>query len=397
MKAIRSMSALGAVFFVSVGLAACGGGIPSDAVVQVNGTPITKSTFEHWLSIAASSNAATVPGQKTPKPVIPDPPAYKACIAHLEATAPKPAKGQSKPSEKTLKTECEQQYTALKNEVLGFLIQASWLAGEAKEQGVKVSDSEVQKQFDTLKKQQFPKEENFQKFLASTGQTVSDLLLRVKLNMLSQKIEQKVTKKAKSPVSESEVNKYYSEHKSQYGTPEKANLSIVLTKGEEAAKKAKSEIEAGASFATVAKKVSIDPVSKANGGKLTGIAKGQEEAALDKAIFAAKIGALEGPVKTPFGYYVFKVEKRSPATQQSLNQVKSTIKQTVAATRQQKSLSSFIKEFEKSWKGKTECRGEYVVADCKEYKAPKTSATPTTPQTSTGTTVTATVSTSKTK
>ena len=56
------------------GLAACGGGVPSDAVVQVNGQPITKTTFEHWLGVAASASAAAVPGQKAPKPVVPDPP-----------------------------------------------------------------------------------------------------------------------------------------------------------------------------------------------------------------------------------------------------------------------------------------------------------------------------------
>ena len=87
---------------------------------------------------------------------MPDPPTYKACIAHLEATAPKPAKGQSKPTAATLKTQCEQQYTSLKQQVLGFLISANWVIGEASEQGVKVSDAEVKKQFNQIKSQQFP-------------------------------------------------------------------------------------------------------------------------------------------------------------------------------------------------------------------------------------------------
>ena len=79
---------------------------------------------------------------------------------------------------------------------MGFLISSEWVLGEANALGVKVSDEEVHKQFETIKSTQFPKTAEFEKFLAKSGQTVSDLLLRVKLNMLSQKIQQKIVKDA---------------------------------------------------------------------------------------------------------------------------------------------------------------------------------------------------------
>ena len=59
--------------------------------------------------------------------------------------------------------------------------------------------------------------------------------------------------------------------------------------------------------------------------------------------------------------------------------MKATIKQQLISTGQQTALSKFVKEFKKKWKAKTECRSGYVVADCKGYKAPKTSGTATTP------------------
>jgi len=55
--------------------------------VTVDGKPITKDTFAHWMGIAALASGAT----QGSKPVIPDPPHFSACIAHLQATAPKPA------------------------------------------------------------------------------------------------------------------------------------------------------------------------------------------------------------------------------------------------------------------------------------------------------------------
>lgn len=387
-KHLRFISALGAVFFALVGLAACGGSsVPGNAVAQVGETAITKAAFEHWMAIAASSSSAATPGQTAPKPVVPVPPDYTACIAHLEATAPKPAKGQPKPTSTQLKAQCEQQYKSLQQEVMGFLLSSAWVLGEAESQGVKVNDAEVRKQFEQIKNQQFPKAEEFKKFLASSGQTVSDLLLRVKLNLLSSKIQQKVSKE-KGTVTEAQVKKYYEEHKSQFGTPEKRNIKIILTKTEAQANKAKQEIESGKSFSSVAKSVSIDPTSKAKGGEITGVVKGEEEKALDEAIFSAPKNKLGGPVKTPFGYYIYEVTGSTTGNQQTLAQAQSTIKQQLTAQQQQQALSKFVKEFRKRWESKTECRAGFVVQDCKGYKKPPEPAI--TPQTSAPTQTTTT-------
>jgi foldase protein PrsA len=368
-KAFRIIPALGAVLFALVGLSACGGGIPGNSVVAVNGKGVTKTAFNHWMSVAGASSATT-PGSK---PVIPDPPKYTACIAHEKSVAPKPAKGQAAPTEATLKTQCETQYKALQQEVLGFLVSSEWVLGEASSLGVNISDKEVKKEFEKIKKTQFPKAAEFEKFLATSGQSVSDLLLRVKLNLLSQRIQKKVAKGKGAP-SKAEIAKYYKENQSRYGTPEKRAVEIILTKTEAAAKSAKKEVESGKSFASVAKKVSIDPTSKASGGLLKEVAKGQEEKSLDAAIFSAKPNVLSGPVKTPFGYYVFEVKSSTPGSQQTLAQVEPAIKQQLTATQQQTALSTFVKNFKKKWKAKTDCRAAYVVADCKQYKEPKTPA-----------------------
>jgi foldase protein PrsA len=363
-RAFRFISALGAVFFAAAGLAACGG-IPGNAVVQVGGNSITKSTFDHWISVAASSTASAAGG----KPAVPEPPQYTACIAHLQATTPKPTKGSVAPTTAQLKSQCEQQYKALQQEVLGFLISAEWVIAEAAHLGIKMSDAEVKKEFEKIKSQQFPKPAEFEKFLATSGQTVSDLLLRVKLNLLSSKIQKKVST-AKANITQAEIEKYYNENKQHLGAPERRNIEIILTKTEAAAKKAKQEVESGKSFASVAKRVSIDPTSKASGGALKGVVKGQEEQALDAAVFAAKTNVLGGPVKTPFGYYIFQVTAITPGNQETLAVAQPQIKQQLTATRQQTAVSRFVKEFKTRWIARTECRAGFVMADCKEYKAP---------------------------
>ena len=358
--------ALGAFFVPAAIFAGCGG-VSGNAVAEVDGTQIEKKDFEHWLTVASKAG-----GQATA--AAPKPPAYTACINQKRKTTPKPAKGQPKVTDGQLKTQCKQEYDALRDQVLQLLISFEWIEGEAKEMDIKVSDAEVKKSFDKQRKEAFPKDADFDKFLKDSSQTESDILQRVRLDTLSTKIREKVTK-GKDKVTDAQIEEYYNKNKQRFAQPERRDLRIVLTKGEAKAKQAKQALEDGESFKSVAKKYSIDQASKAQGGKLPAVAKGQQEKALDTAIFKAKKGELTGPVKTQFGYYVFEVTKITPASQQTLAQAKATIKQTLASQNQQKALDKFVKSFRKRWKEKTDCRAGYVTQDCKN--APKPTPTPT--------------------
>ena len=117
------------------------------------------------------------------------------------------------------------------------------------------------------------------------------------------------------------------------------------------------------------KQYSIDEASKSQAGLLPAVSEGQQEKAFDEAIFQAKKGELEGPVKTQFGWYVFKVEKVTKASQQTLEQSKETIKNLLRSQRQQKALDEFIKSFREDYKDQTDCADDYRVAECKN--APK--------------------------
>jgi foldase protein PrsA len=384
----RKLSALCAFFVVSALLAACGGGgggIPGDAVVKVGDSTIKKATFEHWLNVAAiSSQGQTDPTATAAKVQLPVPPDFKACIANKKKTAPKPAKGQPEQTDAQFKTQCKTEYEGLRDQVLQFLISSEWISGEAADQDVKVTDKEVQKQFATTKKQSFPKEADFQKFLKSSGMTLNDLLFRVKLDTLSNKLRTKITK-GKDKVTPAQIQAYYNKNKARFAQPERRDLRIILTKTEADAQKALDRVKGGESFGKVAKDVSIDQASKGQGGVLLSVAKGQQEKALDDAVFAAEKGKLTGPVKTQFGYYVFKVQKITEASQQTVKEATPTIKQLLASQNQQKALDTFVKDFRKKWKDKTDCRSGYVTQDCSNAPKKKTTttgaATTTTPAT----------------
>jgi foldase protein PrsA len=364
--------ALGAVLAVAVVAVGCGGGVPGNAVAQVEeaGT-VTKSQFDHWLRVAAKGSQPQGTGGQ---PQLPDPPDFKRCIANQRKTLPKPPKGQKAPTNAQLRTQCRQQYNGMRDQVLSFLITAKWIEGEAKDQGLKVTDTEVRKDLETEKKQSFPKEKDFENFLKQSGMTMEDLLFRVRQNTLATKLRTGWTK-GKDKVTDTQVTSYYNSHRKQFAQAERRDLLVVLTKTRAKADQARSALTSGQSFKAVAKRYSIDQASKSQGGKLVGVSKGQSEKAFDKAVFAARKGRLVGPVKTQFGYYIFKVTKVSRASQQTLLQAKPTIRNLLSSQQQQKALNDSIQDFRKRWRSRTDCRKGFVIQDCKNAPKPKKSAT----------------------
>jgi foldase protein PrsA len=352
-----------ALVAAALGLAAfagCGNDLPSGAVAQVGDSTISKDEFEKWLKTAARGNA------QAGTAVAPDPPEFTKCVAAKQKT-PVP-KGQKKPTEAALKKQCKTEYDALKREVMQFLIQAEWVQQEAEDQGIKVTDKQIERAFEDQKKQAFPTDKAYKEFLASSGMTEEDILFRVKLNELQQKLTQKVTEDAKK-VTDADVEAYYQKNKKRFAQPERRDLRVVLTKTEAKANEAKRALDSGQPFKRVVKKYSIDEASKSQAGLLPAVSEGQQEKAFDTAIFEAKKGELEGPVKTQFGWYVFKVEKVTKASQQTLKQSRETIRNLLRSQRQQKALDAFIKSFREDYKDKTECADDYRVAECQN--APK--------------------------
>jgi foldase protein PrsA len=366
-KVLRLALALCALAATVAVVAGCGG-VPGNAVAEVDGTSIEKDSFEHWMNVAAKSS-----GQ--PNASVPDAPEYTKCVADKRKTAPKPAKGQPKTTDQQLKDQCKQEYEALRDQVLQLLVSFQWIQGEAEEMDIKVSDAEVKKSFDQQRKQSFPKDADYKKFLKDSGQSEGDVMLRVKLDLLSNKIRDKIIK-GKDKVTDAQIKDFYDKNKERFAQPERRDLRIVLTKGEAKAKQAKSALAGGDSWKSVAKKYSIDEASKAQGGKLPAQAEGTLEKALDEAVFAAPKGKVSGPVKTQFGWYVFEVEKVQKASQQTLEQAKETIRQTLQSQNQQKALDKFVEDFRKKWKEKTECREGYVTPDCKDAPEPTPTPTP---------------------
>ena len=287
---IRSLAALAVAGIGAAAFAGCGNDVPTGAVAKVGDSTISQSEFDKWFKTAASGQAQA--GQAA----VPDPPDFEKCVA-AKAKTPVP-KGTKEPTPAALKKQCKTEYDTLKREVMQFLIQAEWVEQEAEKQDIKVTDAEVKRSFADQRKASFPTDKAYQEFLKTSGMSEEDILFRVKLNELQEKLTQKITKSA-TKISDEDVKEYYDKNKKRFAQPERRDLRIVLTKTEAKANEAKAALESGQDFKTVSKEYSIDEASKAQGGKLPSVAKGQQEKSLDEAVFGARKSTLVGPGQDP--------------------------------------------------------------------------------------------------
>jgi len=90
----------------------------------------------------------------------------------------------------------------------------------------------------------------------------------------------------------------------------KAKARHILVDTEAQCEALKSEIEAGADFADVARQHSKCPSGR-DGGDLGEFGRGQMVREFDEVVFSADLNAVQGPVQTQFGYHLLEVTGRT--------------------------------------------------------------------------------------
>jgi peptidyl-prolyl cis-trans isomerase D len=121
-------------------------------------------------------------------------------------------------------------------------------------------------------------------------------------------------------ITDREIRDYYRANREEFRRPASARLTIAyLSKAPTAAdtlaarqraSDLRQEIVAGAEFAEVAGRESADPGSRARGGDLGEVTRGQTVPAFEEAVFSLPIGQISEPVQTQFGFHLIQVQER---------------------------------------------------------------------------------------
>jgi foldase protein PrsA len=321
------------ILLVALVAAGCGGGtkdVPKDAVAVVGDVEVSKPQFDQLMAQAKRSytqQKRTFPKAGTP------------------------------------------EFANLRSQAMKFLVQRAQFAQEAPGLDVKIDEKKVDERLAQIKKQYFKGDEKkYKQQLASQHLTDAQVKEDIRASLTSEEIFKAVTDKVK--VDDAAIQKYYNDNKDKYGQPESRDVRHILVKTKAQADKIYAELKAGGDFAALAKKNSIDPGSKAQGGKLT-ISKGQTVAPFDQTAFLLAKNTISKPVKTQYGYHIIQpISAVKPAKTTPLKDVKEAIRQQLLQERKNDAMQKWLKDLDKEYESKI----TYAVG----YAPPKTATTATT-------------------
>ena len=313
---------------VVLAVSACGGGgprsVPSDAVAVVGDRNISKADWDALMAQTKQNYRAT----KHPFP---------------------------KPGSVELAN--------LRSNVTQFLINASEYDQEAEKLGVKVTDKDVSGRLEQIKQQYYGSqpgqpppskkeiEKRYQAALKQQGFTDDQVRQGIKLSLVREKVQAKVTDKLN--VSDSAIKDYYDKHKSEYQTPaqpQSREVAHILVKKKSLADQLYSRLQANPKqFGKFAKQYSKDPTSARAGGVLAGgDVKGRFVKPFENVAFKLRTHQISRPVHSKFGWHIIEalgpVKAATPAKPTPLAQVKEAIRQTILQNKKTQAIQAWEKK-----------------------------------------------------
>jgi foldase protein PrsA len=194
----------------------------------------------------------------------------------------------------------------------------------------KVSDKDVDKEFDKAKKQYG---DQFESLLKQSGMTKDSFKDQIRASLA-------LKKAVAASLTDKELKEHYK--------PE-IRASHILVKDEATAKKVKDLLNQGQSFEELAKQYSEDTGSKDKGGDLGYFGPGKMVPEFEQAAYKLKKGEISDPVKSQYGYHIIKVTDIKEL--KPFDQEKEKIKEQLAEEKMQDStfMNNFVdKELKKA-------------------------------------------------
>ncbi|HVR44475.1 MAG TPA: peptidyl-prolyl cis-trans isomerase [Thermoanaerobaculia bacterium] len=238
---------------------------------------------------------------------------------------------------------------ALFNEMLSELL----IKDRADRLGLTVTAQELDDAIARLMEQYaIETEEAFEESLRSSGLTRSEMELRLRDTLLTNKVFGRELR-SRGEISDRELRQRYEAEKETYRLPERARLRelvVVVPPGADLATRVRARAEAeeavtrargGESFQALVTEYSDSP-SKENGGDIGTVGKGELLAALDRVVFDTPAGETTGPIETQAGFHVLLVEARLPSEIPSFDQIKETLRRDAGEDAFQRDYRTYI-------------------------------------------------------
>jgi parvulin-like peptidyl-prolyl isomerase len=224
------------------------------------------------------------------------------------------------------------------------------LVQRADEAGLRLRPEYIKEVIDNIKKEnKIANDEELQAQLAREGMTLDDLKRNiehsiVRRQILSREVEGKVA------VTDAEAKADYDARKDDFSKPATVTLQEIYVKadggGEALAKDLVKRARAGEDFGELAKAHSAGG-TRAAGGDLGKLTKGDLNPALEKVAFGLSKGAVSDPIRSGDGYRIFKAVDKAEASVVPFEEAKADIKQKLMQERWQKEYDAYMADLRK--------------------------------------------------
>jgi len=237
-----------------------------------------------------------------------------------------------------------EQGRGLRREVLRQLVQRRLLLQEARRRGLALS-AEERRRVLVEERGEVP-EADFTRMLEQAGLTAEEWEERVVEDRVIDRLVHEVVDGTLA-VTDEEVQAYYRDHPDEFKAPERVVVRQIVVATRDEAKRVRRRIaEQGEDFGQVAREVSLSPDAE-RGGEIGPFGRGEMPPEFEEACFSLQIGEISPVVKSPYGYHIFRLEKRLPAGTVPLVRAREAIRRKILARKKE---SAFAAYQEKLWK-----------------------------------------------
>lgn len=264
----------------------------------------------------------------------------------------------------------DDKYEELKKAAIEELLNSAWLEGQAEELNVSASDNDVEKELEKIKEQSFPTPKAFQKFLDESKLTPEEVNERVRLQVLSTGIQEKVNEEAPEPTQAEIADYYKAEKEAKFTNKESRDVRVIANEDEaevEAAANLLEKDSSPANWKKVAAKYSSDASTNKKGGLQPGVQEEFLPPQLKTAIFGAATGELIGPLKVESNNLLLEVVKLTPAKVKSQQEAEAEIIATLGQEKQQEYFGEFVADYQAKWEARTFCADDFLIELCGNY------------------------------
>lgn len=235
-------------------------------------------------------------------------------------------------------TQVEEKINSLRKDMLTRLIEDRLILQEAKRQNIKIDENRIKAKVHAIKRR-YISDKVFCDTLKAQGLVPADIEAKIKDQMFMQTIVEAMVKD-KIIVNPGEVTDFYQKYTKEFNTPETRQCDLLTIDNEQTANQIRDNLKDAGDFVKAGQEYSLS-VDKMD------IQPGQLKQDVEAVIFKLKPGDISEPIFIEDQYYIFKLNKIIPPSQQGLAEVGDSIHQVIYNQKMQGKLVKWLDELKK--------------------------------------------------